>query len=792
MSNDTRLIKEKKLLKYLADQSTSDPTLRSLLKNIEYKVRPLFDLSTTIITTSRNLFIGPSKIQNPDTLRNRSVAPLKGVLMNFSGGSITLPSASSNNIIGGQSAVATITILDYTKLTTGGNDTFDINSVTFTATTASSGVATFRAVTSNEQTAINFAECINDTNSIFNTIYAEAIGSVVYLRSKVGGTASNSIPLTYTDNGTTGGASISGATFTGGTDMTPVSLVISNSNYRKMFIMIDGTGSLSVSLGTEGSTVALATTPAQAASTTLIGMYVIYCNGSGVVSTISKDQMYELDNASYDQKHASLDSLQSDDHNTIYSRNPIITAQSAGTLSVTGSVTRDTFYICDTSGGAITVNLAAISGFASGFRLQLIKTTADVNTVTINANGAELINGSSSFVLSTQYSAVILTRNATGWTAVATSSSSTEFTTLLLDQTTTPSNPAANKDLLYAKSDDLLYTLTSAGTESVILSNANRPVLEQAPYFLNNISVTTSVGSNAMTITVKAADGSSLSATNFATINFHSSTASNGTVVRRTITSDLTFTITADATLGIASGVETPFYLYAVDTGSGIVLGVCRLQLNDNEIYSSTAIAASSDFNNILYTTSAQSSKPIRLIAKIISTQSTAGAWASNASKIYIANRGIEQEKIVAVYSTAAGQSINTSTWSIVNMGTKNIDTHNAVTTGVNWQFISPDARKYKVSAHSLFQTATFAAGNSVFCTIEKNNSGTTGQITSLSFGHTAIDSATSNYRAAIIPFIIVDLAAGDYIDFRVWQDSGGARSLIASAPYNQITIESV
>lgn len=48
---------------------------------------------------------------------------------------------------------------------------------------------------------------------------------------------------------------------------------------------------------------------------------------------------------------------------------------------------------CNTAGGAVTVNLASIAALTTPFALGVEKTSADVNTVTINRNGTDTIGG---------------------------------------------------------------------------------------------------------------------------------------------------------------------------------------------------------------------------------------------------------------------------------------------------------------------------------------------------------------------------------------------------------------
>ena len=50
------------------------------------------------------------------------------------------------------------------------------------------------------------------------------------------------------------------------------------------------------------------------------------------------------------------------------------------------------FFVCDTSSGAITINLPAISGLASATSLGIKKSTSDANSVTVTPNGSEEID----------------------------------------------------------------------------------------------------------------------------------------------------------------------------------------------------------------------------------------------------------------------------------------------------------------------------------------------------------------------------------------------------------------
>ena len=115
-------------------------------------------------------------------------------------------------------ARGTVTISSYTALVSGTDDTVTVGATVFTAQSGSAapGDATFQAATSNDATATSLAIQINAHATAGALVEAWAVGAVVHIRAISGGTGGNAIALAYTDNDTNAGASISGATLTGG------------------------------------------------------------------------------------------------------------------------------------------------------------------------------------------------------------------------------------------------------------------------------------------------------------------------------------------------------------------------------------------------------------------------------------------------------------------------------------------------------------------------------------------------------------------------------------------------
>lgn len=75
---------------------------------------------------------------------------------------------------------------------------------------------------------------------------------------------------------------------------------------------------------------------------------------------------------------------------------------------------RDGVVLCDSSGGTFTVTLPAAAA-AKGVILTVTKTDSSLTAVTIDGNGSETINGSTTTTLNTQYESVDLVSDGSNW-----------------------------------------------------------------------------------------------------------------------------------------------------------------------------------------------------------------------------------------------------------------------------------------------------------------------------------------------------------------------------------------
>ena len=272
-----------------------------------------------------------------------------------------------------------------------------------------------------------------------------------------------------------------------------------------------------------------------------------------------------------------------------------------------------------------------------------------------------------------------------------------------------------------------------------------------SPRDVQNLGLTTSVSSNALTIALKQADGSTDPSTGGSAVKiaFRSSTATTGGYNLRSVTSSLSVVIPSGTTIGTISAIQHYLWIYALDNAGTVELAVSMQgNFDEGSVQTSSAISGGSS-NRTLYSTTARSNVPIRLIGRIIITEATAGTWASNATEV---TPTVQFEKAVIFAKYHRTGAATYSTTAPFDFNTKDFDQFNTVTTGANWAFTAPIKGVYCATINS--STRGSGTGNSL--NLYKNGSSTgesllSWAVTSNNFGGTAC----------------TQLAAGDTIDLR-------------------------
>jgi hypothetical protein len=219
--------------------------------------------------------------------------------------------------------------------------------------------------------------------------------------------------------------------------------------------------------------------------------------------------------------------------------------------------------------------------------------------------------------------------------------------------------------------------------------------------FTSNIQpITASVAANALTITL-----------NPTSLDFRSATLGSGTVNTRQISTALSLTISSGSTLGTVSAQQSRIVVLAIDNAGTIELAAVNIaggnQLDETNLISTTAEggAGAADSANVIYSTTARTSVPYRVVGFIQSTQATAGTWATAPSTI----QGMGGQALADMGSLGYGQ-----TWQSV---TRTSGTTYYNTTGKPIQLI--------VSASGAAQSISITVAGTAVITQQTTNTAT-------------------------------------------------------------------
>lgn len=186
--------------------------------------------------------------------------------------------------------------------------------------------------------------------------------------------------------------------------------------------------------------------------------------------------------------------------------------------------------------------------------------------------------------------------------------------------------------------------LTADSASSPGLKWADPAAAPSSSYEISNLGLATSVGASALTIALKQADGSSDPSTGASAVKvgMRSSTLTSGLYNQRSATAATSLVISSGSTLGQTSAVAATIYVYLLDNAGVLELAASGSLFNENQVISTTAEggAGAADSATVMYSTTARSNVPFRLVGKIVNTQATAGTWASAGTSLHVADFG--------------------------------------------------------------------------------------------------------------------------------------------------------
>lgn len=229
-----------------------------------------------------------------------------------------------------------------------------------------------------------------------------------------------------------------------------------------------------------------------------------------------------------------------------------------------------------------------------------------------------------------------------------------------------------NDTKIYVTANSLNKQLSAAITAGDLSGSVNQP------FDLENLSVVSSVASNAATFSLKTSDGSTTpSGSAVVKVAFRNSTLATAGYTLVSVTASTTVVAPSGATLGTVSGQPQYVYVYLINNaGTGELAVAGNQEFDEGTRYSTTAIGAGSTDGHTLYSTTARSNVAVRLIGRLLFNETTAGTWATNSTETsglpLTANKKSRCQ--VSVDTSTSNGSTNTAipifTTTRVNIGT--------------------------------------------------------------------------------------------------------------------------
>ena len=129
----------------------------------------------------------------------------------------------------------------------------------------------------------------------------------------------------------------------------------------------------------------------------------------------------------------------------------------------------------------------------------------------------------------------------------------------------------------------------------------------------------------------------------------------------------------------------------------------------------------------------------------------------------------------------AGSQTINNATWTTVQFDTEDFDNLGEFNTGT-YRFTAISAGYYQISTRVLFDNVAWTAGQLVSLAIYKNGASET----FLSYDYIP---RTATYYYEVEGSSLLELSAGDYIEIKVYQNSGSGKAIINNLNHNYFII---
>jgi hypothetical protein len=192
------------------------------------------------------------------------------------------------------------------------------------------------------------------------------------------------------------------------------------------------------------------------------------------------------------------------------------------------------------------------------------------------------------------------------------------------------------------------FNATAGATPTLAVSGLTAKNLKYYDSTGNKQAITASVAANALTITL-----------NPTSLDFRSATLGSGVVNTRTISAAISLVISSGSTLGTVNGIQSRIAVIAIDNSGALELAAVNIaggnDLSETGLITTVAEGGggAADSSNVIYSNTARTNVPYRVVGYVESTQATAGTWATAPSTI----QGVGGQALTALSSLGCGQT---------------------------------------------------------------------------------------------------------------------------------------
>lgn len=236
------------------------------------------------------------------------------------------------------------------------------------------------------------------------------------------------------------------------------------------------------------------------------------------------------------------------------------------------------------------------------------------------------------------------TKNYQDGTALTEAQLDTAFTsfTLGLDKTT---------NMTAGATDGYVLTSTGSGNAAAFEALPNPTSIGK----IQNLRLNGAASAGALTISVKTNAASDPTSTDKVAIDFSDASSSAGTISQKEITSALSITINASATLGFTTTAANVVFIYGLkNSTANVALGVSAMGHLDQQSQSVTLVSASADSKTTVYSSiSSAASNSLRLLGYITAALNSSKQWQSPSE--------VRLDGMVAINNTVNADRVGTS-----------------------------------------------------------------------------------------------------------------------------------